>query len=897
MLLLAIVAATPAKSQTITPANDGTGTTVNQNGNQFNIQGGTRNGGNLFHSFDKFKVNSGQTANFLTTPDTTNIFGSITGGNASYVNGLIQVIGGNSNLFLMNPAGIIFGPNATLNIPASFSVTTATGIGFDNNNYWFEASGINDYSNLVGNPSGYRFNVSNPGVIVNEGNLSLNPGENLTLLGGIVINIGELSTLGGNITIGSVEDGSTLRISKPGNLLNLEVGTLHAKSLQNGEDTYITPLSLPKLLTGGDITHASSVTVNADGDVVLTDSNQIIADTLKDVIASGNIDVSSSGNVGGEVNVLESLPLINTNDINGEGTIFIGGDLQKNTIIPNSHNILAARGSSGAFLNSPIQGVEIGNVSNTLVGIPTLNSGAIEVKAQGDIIVTKSLPSPSFDATADNITVNKIESGIDTNIVTHDYLFGEGNGGNISVTTIDDINTGSMITNINQVDFVIPEDDVGAAHNMKINSLNNSQIVQKLQVSSRNSLTVDIARKEMISGLEKSRIDEYSNYFGVNLQPKLRSTKSARDILAEMEQQTGKKSAVIYVNVYDDKLQLILFTADGKSILKTIHEVNRVKLKEVAFQFYVNIIDRKNRNSQSYLPLAQKLYNWLISPMTAELEAANIDTLLLSMDNGFRLLPVAALHDGEQFLIEKYNISLIPSISLMNSNYNSLKNTQVLAMGASEFYDKPSLPAVPVELTAITQKLWQGNLFLNEKFTRKNLISQRQKYPYPIIHLATHAEFRSGDVNKSYIQLWDEKLKLHQIRELGWNNPEVELLVLSACRTAVGDKNSELGFAGLAIATGVKSALASLWLVNDEATLGLMTEFYSYLGNVNIKAEALRKAQLAMLKGKVAIADGTLRGSGSPGEVSLPAELGSIQNKKFSHPYYWAGFTMVGSPW
>ncbi|MEM1168514.1 MAG: CHAT domain-containing protein [Cyanobacteria bacterium P01_H01_bin.35] len=429
------------------------------------------------------------------------------------------------------------------------------------------------------------------------------------------------------------------------------------------------------------------------------------------------------------------------------------------------------------------------------------------------------------------------------------------------------------------------------------NIINFSQIMQQSQILSRSSLAVDIARQEMISGLEKSRINEYSNYFGVNLEPKLLSTKSARDILAEMQQQTGKRSAVIYVNVYNDKLQLILFTADGQSILKTIHEVNRAQLKEIAIQFYVNIIDPKNRNSQSYLPLAQKLYNWLISPMTAELEEANIDTLLLSMDSGFRLLPVAALHDGEQFLIEKYNISLIPSLSLMNSNYNSLKNTQVLAMGASQFYDKPSLPAVPVELTSITQKLWQGNTFLNEEFTRQNLISQRQNYPYPIIHLATHAEFKSGDMSKSYIQLWDEKLQLDKIRELGWNNPEVELLVLSACRTAVGDQNAELGFAGLAIATGVKSALGSFWLVNDEATLGLMTEFYSHLGNVKIKAEALRKAQVAMLRGEVVIKNGKLMGLGSIREVTLPPELASIKDKKFSHPYYWAGFTMVGSPW
>ncbi|OZH53956.1 hypothetical protein AFK68_14095 [Hydrocoleum sp. CS-953] len=167
-IILGALALAPANSQPITPANDGTNTTVTPQGNQFNIEGGTQSGANLFHSFDQFNVPTNQTANFLTTPDTQNILGRVTGG-ASYINGLIQVLGGNSNLFLMNPAGIMFGPNASLNIPASFSVTTATGIGFDNNNFWFKAMGTNDYSNLVGNPSGYRFNVSTPGAIVNEG--------------------------------------------------------------------------------------------------------------------------------------------------------------------------------------------------------------------------------------------------------------------------------------------------------------------------------------------------------------------------------------------------------------------------------------------------------------------------------------------------------------------------------------------------------------------------------------------------------------------------------------------------------------------------------------------------------------------------------------------------------
>ncbi|KOR33621.1 hypothetical protein AM228_28785, partial [Planktothricoides sp. SR001] len=144
----------PVNAQPITPAADGTGTIVNQQDNIINITGGQRSadGGNLFHSFDQFGVNTGQTANFQSSPEINNILGRVVGGNASIINGILQVTGGNSNLFLMNPAGILFGPNASLNVPADFTATTATSIGFGNNN-WFQSIGDNNWANLVGNPS------------------------------------------------------------------------------------------------------------------------------------------------------------------------------------------------------------------------------------------------------------------------------------------------------------------------------------------------------------------------------------------------------------------------------------------------------------------------------------------------------------------------------------------------------------------------------------------------------------------------------------------------------------------------------------------------------------------------------------------------------------------------
>jgi CHAT domain-containing protein len=191
--------------------------------------------------------------------------------------------------------------------------------------------------------------------------------------------------------------------------------------------------------------------------------------------------------------------------------------------------------------------------------------------------------------------------------------------------------------------------------------------------------------------------------------------------------------------------------------------------------------------------------------------------------------------------------------------------------------------------------LWSGKSFLNDAFTLKNLKEARSRKPYGIVHLATHAEFKPGKPSNSYIQLWDTKLQLDQLPTLGLNKPPVELLVLSACRTALGDEEAELGFAGLALQAGVKSALGSLWYVSDEGTLGLMTQFYEQLKSSPMKSEALRLAQLAMLKGETRLQGGNLVTSG--GSIPLPPELAKLGDKDLTHPYYWSAFTMIGNPW
>jgi len=402
---------------------------------------------------------------------------------------------------------------------------------------------------------------------------------------------------------------------------------------------------------------------------------------------------------------------------------------------------------------------------------------------------------------------------------------------------------------------------------------------------------------DIIAEIDQLFEDQYEEYFGENLTDKNITAANLRETLKTIENQTGQRAVVIYVRAFPDQLQLVLVTPDTPPIPKTIPNINRQKLKQELNKFNHAI---NNNTSHAYLPTAQTLYKWLLAPLENEIEHLEIDTLIFSMDAGLRLIPLAALHDGQQFLVENYSIGFVPSFSLTDTSYQTLKDAQVLAMGRDDFSNstQDNLPSVPLELSTIVGNLWTGESFQNQDFTLDNLRTQRRQKPYSIVHLATHADFPPDGGKGAYIQLWDEKLGLDELRLVEWYAPPtVELLTLSACKTAVGDENAEMGFAGLAVQAGVKSALASLWKVNDAGTLALMTGFYSQLrkDEITIKAKALQQAQIAMLRGEVRIESGQLVGTDIT--VSLPQQLKNRNDSQLSHPYYWAGFTMVGIPW
>ena len=228
-------------------------------------------------------------------------------------------------------------------------------------------------------------------------------------------------------------------------------------------------------------------------------------------------------------------------------------------------------------------------------------------------------------------------------------------------------------------------------------------------------------------------------------------------MLAALAKETGKRTAIVYIMVDERQLTIAAITPGNgtkiaepgilqidpavvsstqpapylaqvpqqpQPIVRSLPEARRSQLIPVVERFTNALKDPRQRTSDAYLKDAQQLYQWLVAPMEQELQAQKIDTLMFSLDSGLRLLPMNALHDGKQFLVEKYSTALIPSVNLVDTRYRNLKKDRVLAMGADRFAKQAPLPAVPVELKVITQE-WPGQSFLNQDFTVQRLIQER----------------------------------------------------------------------------------------------------------------------------------------------------------------------------
>ena len=246
---------------------------------------------------------------------------------------------------------------------------------------------------------------------------------------------------------------------------------------------------------------------------------------------------------------------------------------------------------------------------------------------------------------------------------------------------------------------------------------------------------------------------------------------------------------------------------------------------------------------------AQQLYDWLIRPIHGLLIENHIDTFVFVPDGALQTIPFAALHDGQRFLVEEFAVAVSPGLTLMEPHPIQRENVHLLLSGLSDSVQGfPSLDFVPAELSSI-EPVYQSEKLLNGAFVMSALQQKLADEQFTIVHMATHGQFNS-DAHKTFVLTYDGKLTLDNlealIRPSQYRGKPVELLVLSACQTAAGDDRAALGLAGVAVKAGARSALASLWSVNDQSTSALIAEFYHQLrGNApSPKARALQAAQI-----------------------------------------------------
>jgi CHAT domain-containing protein len=371
--------------------------------------------------------------------------------------------------------------------------------------------------------------------------------------------------------------------------------------------------------------------------------------------------------------------------------------------------------------------------------------------------------------------------------------------------------------------------------------------------------------------------------------------------------------------IVPSKSETVDFSNSSDAITVTSSNVTRRQVFEAGNDFFNEVIsfnevshDPNKSDETTYRTFSGQLYDWWIRPLEPALKEAKISSLSFILPEQLRLIPIAALYDTKEqkFLVQKsfdkgrlLSLSLMPHIigaGTIPTVMEELRHSRVLAMGTEVFpaigEDIPeglTLPGIPLELRTIAQ-LWNADIFENEQFTINNLKAARNRTEYKIVHLATVAYSpgsgyleKPEDYGRGSIRFTHELLGLNlqdwQNLELDRPSPGLDLLVLSACETVYGDGETGFGFAGLALQSGAKSVLAASSITSDLGTVGLMTAFYSYLKDpdTHTKAEALQRAQLAMINGDVIELSG----------------LSNDSNSNFSHPFFWATYTMFGSPW
>jgi CHAT domain-containing protein/Tfp pilus assembly protein PilF len=375
-----------------------------------------------------------------------------------------------------------------------------------------------------------------------------------------------------------------------------------------------------------------------------------------------------------------------------------------------------------------------------------------------------------------------------------------------------------------------------------------------------------------------------------------------QDTLKYLDENENGKHASLHFLVYSNRISVILTTPYSQSVKQTEIDEKEFNKMVMDYRNYIMKSGKETRDTQPFDASTgiiakknnyeKKLYDLIFKPVDEELKKYGATNLIVSLDGVLRYIPIAALWDGESYLVQRYRITVITPSSLKNIKIPPVQKEKILGLGASRGgHGFKRLPYVRKEIKAIVNDkekryngLIQGKAFLDSDFTKDNFVDQLKSQEFPLVHISSHFKFSPGDETKNFLLLGDGNiLKLSEIRRMKELFKNVNLLVLSACQTGVGGNGEEIdGFGELAQQSGAKSVVASLWPVADESTKYLMVAFYRNLkeGKVTSKIEALRQAQLEL----------------AGMEDLLEKDNRNVRKKtKYSHPYYWGAFIMMGN--
>jgi CHAT domain-containing protein len=393
------------------------------------------------------------------------------------------------------------------------------------------------------------------------------------------------------------------------------------------------------------------------------------------------------------------------------------------------------------------------------------------------------------------------------------------------------------------VDLLLQSSSQNVSQNVNQKQLNQKQLNQENLKQAR----------DVIEALQLREIENYFQEVCLQAKP---------EIIDTVVDRIDTTAAVIYPIILQNRLEIILRLPNQNKFnhYTTFIKANELENTLEKLQYSLRQPEQINQVNK----ISGEIYSWLIQPLEADLQNNKIETLVFVLDGNLRNIPMGVLYDSKapekspKYLIEKYAIALTSGLQMLEPKPLQRKELKILMAGVTEkrsINNKEFLPLsnVFLELNTIQSQIPNSKKLLNQTFTDVNLEKQIDSAKYTIVHIATHSNF-SSNLEETYILTWDKLLKAEDFDNLLQINKNaksqaIELLVLSACETANGDKRATLGLSGIAIRAGSRSTVASLWAVEDESTAKLMSQFYQELQQNKLnKAKALQQAQIKLLK-------------------------------------------------